>query len=167
MRTVTRTNQCTDDHCMHKVEYSVVNTVQFRKKAGQLICSLCNKNNHRTFPVRRAGIWLSKAAMSKCFIMEITQALLNVHHKRGYQRMFSEESNRKPSHVQTAYILSMVKPKKKRKSGQTSDRAVKPTKRISNRKQDMTKETEPYGHNFEASRILNIAMQKTRFTFIK
>lgn len=33
----------TNDHCLYKVEYGVVNTVQFKKKEGQLICSLCQK----------------------------------------------------------------------------------------------------------------------------
>ena len=52
------------------------------------------------------------------------------------------------------------------KSGQTSIRAVKHKSGFQTEKQ-VTKESEPYGHNFEAVCILNnIAMQKTRFTSI-
>lgn len=32
--------QCSNDDCIYKMEYGVVNTVQFKKKEGQLICSL-------------------------------------------------------------------------------------------------------------------------------
>lgn len=56
----------------------------------------------------------------------------------------------KPSQVQSAYVLSMVKNREDWTKVDKQTESMISTKWIANRKQEVRKETEPFGNNFEA-----------------
>ena len=88
----------TNDHCLYKVEYGVVNTVQFKKKEGQLICSLCQKQPSYIPCKARRYLVIKESHVRVFHYGNHTCAVKRPPHssgKGGYERISSEESNRK------------------------------------------------------------------------
>lgn len=101
----------TNDHCLYKVEYGVVNTVQFKKKEGQLICSLCQKQPSYIPCKARRYLVIKESHVRVFHYGNHTCAFKRPPHSsakedmKGYLR---KNLTAKPSHVPSAYILSMV-----------------------------------------------------------
>ena len=145
--------QCTNDHCMYKIEYGVVNTVQFKKKEGQLICSLCHKNPSYVPCEARRYIVIKGSHVQVFHYGNHTCAVKRPAHsgtKEDIKEYLRKNPSAKPSQVQSAYILSMVRNREDWDKVDKQARELLNTKWISNRKQEVIRETEPYGHNFEA-----------------
>lgn len=88
----------TNDHCLYKVEYGVVNTVQFKKKEGQLICSLCQKQPSYIPCKARRYLVIKESHVRVFHYGNHTCAVKRPPHssgKGGYEMISSEESNRK------------------------------------------------------------------------
>lgn len=138
---------------MYKIEYGVVNTVQFKKKEGQLICSLCHKNPSYVPCEARRYMVIKGSHVQVFHYGNHTCAVKRPAHsgtKEDIKEYLRKNPSAKPSQVQSAYILSMVRNREDWDKVDKQARDLLNTKWISNRKQEVRKETEPYGHNFEA-----------------
>ena len=129
---------------MYKVEYGVVNTVQFKKKEGQLICSLCQQqpsyipcDARRYLVIKDSYVKVFHCGNHTCAVKSPPQSSV----KEDIKEYLRKNPTAKPSHVQSAYILSMVRNREDWKKVDKQATELLNTKWISNRKQEVTKET--------------------------
>ena len=51
--------KCSNEKCIYKVNYGVINTVQFKKQKGEMVCSLCNSQGSYV-PCDARRYWVRK-----------------------------------------------------------------------------------------------------------
>ena len=145
--------QCGNDRCTYKVEYGVVNSVQFKKKDGQLVCSLCHLQPSHVPCEARMYLVIKSSHVNvfhygnhTCVVKRASPSGT----KEDTKEYLRKNPDTKPSQVQSAYILSMVRNREDWYKVDKQTLQLLNSKWISNRKQEARKETEPYGNNFKA-----------------
>ena len=128
MRTVmARINALTMTAC---IRLSMVLSTQFnlRGKKGSWYALFAIKTPC-TFPVRHAGMWLSRTAMCKCFIMEITHALSDVQRiwaqRRTLRNIFGRIRPRSPLRCNQHTSSWWWEPRGLAQNQQTSERVLR------------------------------------------
>jgi hypothetical protein len=147
--------KCANSKCMYLVEYGVVNSVQFKKIDGQMLCSLCeSKPEYIPCDARRYLAIMSDAVKvyhygnHKCNVKPSSDK--SKKKDDVVKEYIRKNPDAKPSQVQSAYILSMVRNRQEWSKVDKQAEMLLNTKWISNKKQEVRKETEPHGNNFEA-----------------
>ncbi len=147
--------KCANNNCMYHVEYGVVNSVQFKKIDGQQVCSLCNAvpefipcSARRYLVIVRDAVTVYHYGNHTCNVKPSSD---NSGKKEDVVKEYLRKNpDAKPSQVQSAYILSMVRNRQDWSKVDKQATMLLNTKWIFNKKQEVRKETEPHGNNFEA-----------------
>lgn len=146
-------HECENFNCEYRTEYGVVNTTQFEKgKDGRLKCCICDKfARHVPCPARRYVVPRKKSVRvyhygtHTCPVVPPSQ-----RPREKVERIFRENPDMKPSQVQSTAILYDIRQRKPWEEVKKTAKSFEDKKWISNQKQKIKSETQPYGHNFEA-----------------
>ena len=135
------------------MEFGVANTTQFEKEGSDMICKGCGKVGEYVACSARRYLSYRSKAVTVYHIGNHTCPVNDSLRKKditSIQQIIRNQPNIKPSEVQSAFVMSAFQQKMdwnavEREAGAALDR-----KRVSNMKQKLKKDFEPFGHNFEA-----------------
>ena len=128
-----------------------MNSTQFEKgKDGIWKCNVCDTcADHVPCPARRYIVPRKKtirvyhAGIHTCPVIQPTQ-----RPKEKVEKLFRENPELKPSQVQSTAILHDIRQRKPSEDVKKTAKSFEDKKWISNQKQKVKMETQPYGHNF-------------------
>ena len=136
-------------------EYGVVNSVQFKKINGQLVCSLCHsipeflpRSARRYLVIMRDTATVYHYGDHTCHVKPSSGT--SETKEDVIKEYLRKNPDAKPTQVQSAYILSMVRNRQEWSKVDKQAKMLLDTKWISNKKQEVRNEAEPHGNNFEA-----------------
>ena len=145
-------NKCGNDNCPYRIEYGVINTVQFQRKEGITVCRGC-------------GQPALSVPCSACRYLSYGKSTIKVYHcgvhtcpvikkvaknKNQIAQLVNDNPNIKPSQVQSACVLSAFRQMADWGSVKKQVEATMDKEWISNMKKKIKRDTEPVGHDFEA-----------------
>ena len=145
--------KCVQKKCPFKMEFGVTNTTQFEKEGGEMICKGCGKvGEYVTCSARRYLSYRDKA-VTVYHIGNHTCPVNDSLRKKdvpSIEQIIRNQPNIKPSEVQSAFVISAFQQQMDWNAVEREASAVLDKKRVSNMKQKLKKDIEPFGHNFEA-----------------
>ena len=146
-------HRCENFYCEYRTEYGVINTTQFEKgKDGRLKCCICETHAHHVPCPARKYVVPKKNSVRVYHFGTHTCAVVppSERQREKVERMFRENPDMKPSQVQSTAILHDIRQRKPWEEVKKTAKSFGDKKWISNQKQKIKSETQPYGHNFEA-----------------
>jgi len=139
------------------MEFGVTNTTQLEKEGGEMVCKGCgNVGEYVTCSARRYLSYRGKAVT--VYHIGITNHTCPVNDSLrekdvvSIEQIIRNQPNIKPSEVQSAFVISAFQQQMDWNAVE-SDRGQSTAldkKRVSNMKQKLKKDREPFGHKFEA-----------------
>lgn len=146
-------HECENVNCEYRTEYGVINTTQFEKgKDARLECCICGTYaRHVPCPARRYVVAKKTSVRVYHYGTHTCPAVPpSQRPKEKVERIFRENPDMKPSQVQSTAILHDIRQRKPWEDVKKTAKSFGDKKWISNQKQKIKSETQPYGHNFEA-----------------
>lgn len=146
-------HRCENFYCEYRTEYGVINTTHFEKgKDRRLKCCICETHAHHVPCPARKYVVPKKNSVRVYHFGTHTCAVVppSERQKEKVERMFRENPDMKPSQVQSTAILHDIRQRKPWEEVKKTAKSFGDKKWISNQKQKIKNETQPYGHNFEA-----------------
>lgn len=146
--------RCASDHCPFKIQYGVTNTTQFEKKRNKLVtCKGCGGEGKFVTCSAQRYLSYTKKKVMVYHIGQHTCPITSTIEKKdakSIEQLVRNNPNIKPSEVQPAIVLNAFQQQMdwtvvEKEAASTIDR-----KRISNIKQKVKSDIQPFGHNFEA-----------------
>jgi len=145
--------KCVQKKRPFKMEFGVTNTTQFEKEGGEMVCKGCGKvGEYVTCTARRYLSYRGKA-VTVYHIGNHTCPVNDSLRKKdalSIEQIIRNQPNIKPSEVQSAFVISAFQQQMDWNAVEREASAVLDKKRVSNMKQKLKKDIEPFGHNFEA-----------------
>ena len=141
---------CVQDNCPYKIEYGVTNRTQFE---GDNLCKACGcRGEFVPCEARRYISYTEKNTKVYHYGHHSCPVIMKKtgKNKEKIEELVKNNPNIKPSEVQSSIIFSAYRQRMDWQSLQKKAESVVNRKSISNVKQKLKEETEPYGHNFEA-----------------
>ena len=146
--------RCISDRCPFKIQYGVTNTTQFETKRDKRItCKGCGTEGE--FVPCRARRYLS-FAKKKVTVYHIGQhtcpitSTIEKKDVKSIEQLVRNNPNIKPSEVQSAIVLNAFQQRMDWTAVEKEVASTIDKKRISNIKQKVKSDIQPFGHNFEA-----------------
>ena len=145
--------RCNNENCIFKTQYGIVNRLQFQKKGVDRTCSACGNKAESVECLARRYLKIGKKSLQ---VFHIGQHTCPAKSETGKKQkaaiirdMFTKDPNLKPSEVQSALIVSLLRgeedwDKVDREASQLTDK-----KWIANQKQAVKKNINPQEENFE------------------
>lgn len=145
--------ECVQKQCPFKMEFGVTNTTQFEKEGGEMICKGCGKVGEYVACSARRYLSYRSKAVTVYHVGNHTCPVNDSLRKKdvmSIEQIIRNQPNIKPSEVQSAFVMSAFQQQMDWKAVEREASAVLDKKRVSNMKQKLKKDIEPFGHNFEA-----------------
>ena len=146
-------HKCVKEKCPFKMEFGVTNTTQFEKKGGEMICKGCGKVGEYAACSARRYLSYHNKSVTVYHIGNHTCPVKDSLRKKditSIEQIIRNQPNIKPSEVQSAFVMSAFQQQMDWNTVEREASAVLDKKRVSNMKQKLKKDIEPFGHNFEA-----------------
>ena len=145
--------KCVKEKCPFKMEFGVTNTTQFEKEGGEMICKGCGKVGEYVACSARRYLSYHYKSVTVYHIGNHTCPVKDSLRKKditSIEQIIRNQPNIKPSEVQSAFVMSAFQQQMDWNAVEREASAVLDKKRVSNMKQKLKKDIEPFGHNFEA-----------------
>lgn len=145
--------KCIQEKCPFKMEFGVTNTTQFEKEGGAMICKGCGKVGEYVVCSARRYLSYRNKSVTVYHIGNHTCPVNDSLRKKdvtSIEQIIRNQPNIKPSEVQSAFVMSAFQQQMDWNAVEREAGAVLDKKRVSNMKQKLKKDIEPFGHNFEA-----------------
>lgn len=144
--------RCTLEKCPFRVEFGVVNRTQIMKnKEGINICRICGHEAVYVPCPGRRYVRKSKKNIQVFHWGEHTCPVISKPEKptKKIREMLEENPKLTPSEVQSSFIMACLRQEGDWNEVENAANRLLDKKWIANEKQNMKKETRPYGENFE------------------
>ena len=145
--------KCVEEKCPFRIEFGVKNTRPFEKERGEMVCKGCGKvGEYVACSARRYLSYGSKSVTVYHIGNHTCPVIDNLPKKevKSIEQMIRNQPNIKPSELQSAFVMSAFQQQMDWSAVEREASAVMDKKRVSNMKQKLKKDIEPFGHNFEA-----------------
>lgn len=146
--------RCTADRCPFKVQYGVTNTTQFERKSDQrILCKGCGGEGEFVPCSARRYMSYGKTKVTVYHIGQHTCPITPISKKKdvkSVEQLVRNNPNIKPSEVQSAFVLTAFQQQMDWTAVEKEAASTIDKKRISNIKQKVKNDIQPFGHNFEA-----------------
>ena len=146
--------KCTKEHCPFKMQFGVTKTTQFEKKCdGKQVCKGCGSEGEVVPCCARRYLSYGKNKVTVYHVGEHTCPVTSIQKKKDIktiEQLVRDNPNIKPSEIQSTFVHSAFQREMDWDEVEKEAAASMDKKRISNIKQKVKRDIEPFGHNFEA-----------------
>ena len=145
--------KCAQKKCPFKMEFNVTNTKKFVKERGEMICKIWGKVGEYVACSARRYLSYRSKAVTVYHIGNHTCPVNDSLRKKdvtSLEQIIRNQPNIKPFKVQSAFVISAFQQQMHWNAFEREASAVLDRKRVSNMKQKLKKDIDPFGHNFEA-----------------
>ncbi|PFX17548.1 hypothetical protein AWC38_SpisGene18123 [Stylophora pistillata] len=146
--------KCTKEHCPFKMQFGVTNTTQFEKKRyGKQVWKGCGSEGEFVPCAARRYLSYGKNKVTVYHIGEHSCPVTSIQKKKdlkAVEQLIRDNPIVKPCEIQSTFVLSAFQQEMDWDEVEKEAAVIIDKKRMSNIKQKVKREIEPFGYNFEA-----------------